>query len=177
MALTNESVAGGVTGNKAVATPKYILDGYQVEIAVPEAFTGGTASTRGAFGTRPTGTIFTVQGEVKVIVYGVCTTTLAGATSTISLGLAGNTALILPLPAADAATVAAGEVWLDTSVAEVGGFVATSLPAATYITNSQNIIETVGVANITAGNIYYVCLWIPISPNGMVKAVSPGRVN
>ena len=177
MALTSNFEAGGVTGNKKIASPLNILDGYQVEIAVPEAFTGGTASTRGAFATRPTSTIFTVQGEVKVIVYGVCTTTLVGATSTISLGVAGNTALILPLPSADAATVAAGDVWLDTSVAEIGGFVATSLPAATYITNSRNIIETVGTANITAGNIYYVCLWLPISPNGMVKAVSPGRVN
>ena len=117
-----------------------------------------------------------MQGEVKVIVYGVCTATLVGA-ATLSVGVAGNTALILPSPVADAATVAAGDVWLDTSVAEVNAFVATSLPVATYITNSNNIIETTGTANITAGNVYYVCLWIPVSPNGVVKAVVPGRIN
>lgn len=150
-----------------------ILDGYNVEICAPEAFTGGTNGTRGdkdsAAGTA--NPLFVTQGEVKVIVYGVCTTTLVGA-GAISVGVAGNTALILP-SIADATTIAAGDVWVDNSVAEIGGFVATSLPAATYLTNSQTIIEAVITTDVTAGNIYYVCLWIPISANGRVKATRP----
>lgn len=152
-----------------------ILDGYNVEIAVPEAFTGGTANTRGdKDGTNTSFKLFDVTGEVKVIVYGVCTTTLVGA-GTLEVGLAGNTALILA-QVADATTIATGDVYIDATVAEVGGFVATSLPAATYITKDNDILETSGTADITAGNIYYVCLWVPISPNGRVKAVRP-RVN
>ena len=107
-----------------------ILDGYNVEIAVPEAFTGGTNGTRGdkdsVGGTAFP--LFNTVGDVKVIVYGVCTTTLVGA-GAISVGVVGNTGLILP-SIADATTIAAGDVWVDASVGEVGGFVATSLPAA-----------------------------------------------
>ena len=149
-----------------------ILDGYNVEICVPAPFTGGTANTRGdKDGTNTSFPLFIVRGEVKVIVYGVCTTTLVGA-GTLEVGLAGNTALILP-QVADATTIAANDVYVDASVAEVRGFVASSLPVATYITNGNNIVETSGTADITAGNIYYVCLWLPISPNGRVKAVAP----
>lgn len=152
-----------------------ILDGYNVEIAVPAPFTGGTASTRGAFATAPTTTLFTVAGEVKVIVYGVVSATVVGA-GTLAVGLTGNTGLILP-SVADISTALVGQVYIDATPTEVRGFAATALPAATYITNGSNIIETSGSANITAGNIYYVCLWIPLSPNGRVKAVAPGRVN
>lgn len=177
MALTNEAVAGNVTDNKTIATtiPKNILDGYNVEIATPAPFTGGTAGTRGAFATAPTTTLFTVQGEVKVIVYGVVPTALVGA-ATIAVGLTGNTALILP-SVADTSTAVSNSVYVDATPTEVRGFAASALPVATYITNSNNIIETVGTANITSGVIYYVCLWIPISPNGLVKAVNPSRVN
>lgn len=149
-----------------------ILDGYSVAISAPTAFTGGTSNTRGdKDGTFTSFPLFFVNGEVKVIVYGVCTTTLVGA-GTIEVGLTGNTALVLP-QVSDATTIAAGDVWVDSSVGEVGGFVATSLPAATYITNGLDIIETSGTADITAGNIYYVCLWLPISPNGKVRAAWP----
>lgn len=154
---------------------KNILDGYNVTISVPPAFTGSTGNTRGdKDGTNTSFPLFYVHGEVKVIVYGVCTTTLVGA-GTLEVGLAGNTALILP-QVADATTIAAGDVYVDASVAEVGGFVATVLPAATYITNGSNIVETSGTADITAGNIYYVCLWIPISDDGDVVTPYP-RVN
>lgn len=153
----------------AVTNPVNILDGYNVEIAMPEPFTGGTASTRGAFATLPTFTLFNVTGDVKVIVYGVVSTTVVGA-ATLAVGLTGNTALILP-SVADISTALVGQVYIDATPTEVRGFAATALPGATYITNSSNIIETSGTANITAGNIYYVCLWTPITPDGKVKAV------
>ncbi len=148
-----------------------ILDGYYTEICVPAAFTGGT-SERGDKDTIGAAfPLFVTQGEVKVIVYGVCTTTLVGA-GTIEVGVAGNTALILP-QVADATTIAAGDVYLDSTVAEVGGFVATSLPAATYLVNGQTILEKIATADVTAGNIYYVCLWLPVSANGRVRATRP----
>lgn len=149
-----------------------ILDGYNVEICVPAPFTGGTANTRGdKDGTNTSFPLFYTQGEVKVIVYGVCTTTLVGA-GTLEVGVAGNTALVLA-QVADATTIAAGDVYVDASVAEVGGFVATALPAATHLTNGRTIVETSGTADITAGNIYYVCMWLPISKNGNVRASVP----
>lgn len=151
-----------------------ILDGYNVAIAGPSAFTGGTGERGDKDTIGAAYPIFQTRGEVKVIVYGVCTTTLVGA-GTIEVGVAGNTALILP-QVADATTIAAGDVWVDSSVGEVGGFVATSLPAATYLANSQTVIEKVATADVTAGQIYYVCLWLPISPDANVKALR-ARVN
>jgi hypothetical protein len=147
-----------------------ILDGYNVAVSNPPAFTGGTNGTRGdkdaAGGTAHP--LFVTRGDVKVIVYGVCTTTLVGA-GTIEVGVAGNTALILA-QVADATTIAAGDVYVDASVAEVGGFVATALPAATFLVGSQTIVEKVGTADVTAGAMYYVCLWIPITPGATVEA-------
>lgn len=148
-----------------------ILDGYYTEICVPGPFTGGTGERGDKDTIGAAFPVFVTQGEVKVIIYGVCTTTLVGA-GTIELGIAGNTALLLP-QVADATTIAANDVWVDSSVAEVGGFVATALPAATFLTNGQTILEKVGTTDVTAGNIYYVCLWTPISSNGRVRATRP----
>lgn len=145
------------------------LDGYKVEKAVPSAFTGGTGNTRGdKDGTQASYTLFNVTGDVIVRLFGVCTTTLVGA-GTLEVGVTGNTALLLP-QVADATTIAAGDVWVDNSVGEVGGVLLSTVPAATVITNGLDILEKSGTADITAGNIYYVCMWKPLSSDGKVTA-------
>ena len=149
-----------------------ILDDYRTEVCAPEDYAGGTTGARGDNdGALDPYKLFIVTGEVKVIVYGVCTTSLAGASATLEVGITGNTALILPQ--ITATTIIANDVWVDNSVAEVGGFVATALPVATHITNGNDIIETVATADVTSGRMYYVCLWIPISKDGNVKATKP----
>lgn len=173
--LTNEAVAGNVTGN-TVGSKVNILDGYNVAITVPAPFTGGTNGTRGdkdaAGGTAFP--LFTTRGEVKVICYGVSTVTPVGAGS-IEVGVSNSTAIIIP-QIADATGLTAGKTYVGTA-AKAGGFTAADLPAAVYLTNGQTILEKVATADVTAGNIYYVCLWIPISADATVKAVAPSRVN
>lgn len=145
------------------------LDAYRVEKVVPSAFTGGTGNTRGdKDGTQASFTLFNVTGDVIVRLYGVCTTTLVGA-GTLEVGVTGNTALLLP-QVADATTIAAGDVWVDSSPAEVGGVLLSAVPAATVLTNGLDILEKCGTADITAGNIYYVCMWKPLSSDGKVTA-------
>lgn len=152
--------------------PYASLDSYESEICVPPPFTGATSNTRGdKDGTLTSFPLFYVTGEVRVIVYGVCTTTLVGA-GTLEVGLTGNTALVLP-QVADATTIAANDVWVDSSVGEVRGFVSTSLPSAIHITNGNDILETSGTTDITAGNIYYVCFWRPMRKGSKVVAVFP----
>lgn len=145
-----------------------ILDGYNYVKVTPGAFAGGTNGARGdkdaAGGTAFP--LFFTTGTVKVIVWGECTKTLVGA-GTLEVGITGNTALILP-QVADATTIAANDTWVDATVAEVGGFVATALPAATYLWGGKTIQETAGTADITAGGLNYTCLWIPVSPDGNV---------
>jgi hypothetical protein len=149
-----------------------ILDGYNVIESFPPPFTGATGNTRGdKDGTMASTKIFDVFGDVKVIVIGRCKTTLAGAGS-IEVGITGNTALVIA-QCADATTIAAGDLYVDTSVAEAGGFVATALPAATYIFNGNDIYEKVAGTDVSAGQMSYVCLWTPITEGSKVVPSYP----
>lgn len=145
----------------------FTMDSYNVVKAEPGAFIGGTAQARGDQdgASNPT-TLYTVTGDVVVRVFGVCTTDLAGATATLEVGVAGNTAsLIAQTTATD---IDAGELWHDAS--PDSGVEAVSVAPAFFIANGADIIETVGTANITSGALYYICLWRPVSPNGNVVA-------
>ena len=149
-----------------------ILDGYNVAISYPPPFTGATANTRGDVnGALDPMDIFIVRGEVKAIVYGVCTTSLEGATAVISLGVQGNTSLFIA--GTTSTDLVAGDVWFDTTPTEVKGITETNISSnvVRYLTNSSNIVENYATADTTAGNIYYVCLWLPISKDGKVEAV------
>lgn len=150
-------------------TPFNALDTYEIEVCSPGAFTGGSANTRGDHdGTNDPTTLFNVTGDVAVRLYAVCTTTLVGA-ATIEVGLTGNTALLLA-QVADATNIAAQDIWIDNSPAEVRGVALSSVPGPFLIVNGQDIIETIGTANITAGALYYVCMWRPITPGSSVKS-------
>ena len=172
MSLSVDAPAGGVTGNKSLAPPVYILDGYQTTICYPPPFTGGTTNTRGNInGTLDPMTLFVVTGEVKAIVYGVCTVALAGATAQISIGIDTSTSLFIS--GTLSTDLVAGEVWIDNSPTEVVGVTSAQIAVLErYITNGNNIVENYAAANTTSGDIYYVCLWIPISNNGNVRATS-----
>lgn len=142
------------------------LDSFNSAKCAPTAFAGGTTNARGDDGgTNDPYTLFTVTGDVLVRIFGVCTTLLAGATATLEVGVAGNTAaLIAQTTATD---IDADEIWNDTSPA-VGVDTLANITGPHVIVNGLDIIETVGTADITAGNIYYICLWRPLSPDGNV---------
>lgn len=146
------------------------LDSFNVAEATPSAFAGGTTNARGDHdGTGDGKVMFTVTGVVLVRVFGLCTTDLAGATATIELGVAGNTAaLIAQTTATD---IDDGDIWKDTSP-EVGVDTLANLPGPFLVADGADIIETVGTANITSGNIKYYCLWRPISADGNVVGIS-----
>ena len=137
------------------------LDSYNVAISRPPAFTGGTANTRGDDGgTDDPHTVFTVTGDVFVRMWGVCTVSLVGATATVSVGVAGNTAGLIALETAT--EIDADGLYV--SATQVVGVVAvSSIPGPFVIGNGLDIIETTATADITAGNIYYICLWRPVS--------------
>lgn len=150
--------------------PHFALDSFNVEKAAPTAFAGGTTNARGDNdGTSDPLTLFTVTGEVLVRIFGVCTTLLASAGGgTLEVGVTGNTAaLIAQTTATD---IDANEIWNDASPA-VGTDTLANLTGPHIIVNGLDIIETVGTADITAGQIHYICLWRPLSPDGNVVAV------
>lgn len=128
-------------------------------------FDGGTTDAIGDHdGTGDPFTVFTVTGDVQVMVAAVCKTTLVGA-ATLELGVAGATAALLA-QIADATDLVVNMGWLDAtpSLAEA------RTPQIHTIGGGLDIIGTVGTANITAGVIDFYCFWRPLSSDGLVEA-------
>ena len=145
------------------------IDSFAVARVAPTAFAGGTTNARGDDGgTNDPFTLFTVTGDVLVRIYGVCTTLLAGTSATLEVGITGNTALLLPQ--STATDIDANDIWFDATPTEVGGVALASITGPFVIVNGLDIIETVATADITSGNIYYICLWRPLSRDGSVVA-------
>jgi len=154
---------------------KTSLDSFNVLKCDPGAFAGGTSNARGdKDGTKAVMPLFKVTGDVLVRIFGVCKLTLVGA-GTIEVGVAGNTAGLIA-QIANATDLATGEIWNDATPTEVkvgllsgilGPYIVTNAGGATFTT----IDEKVGSADITAGGLYYICLWRPLSPDGKVEAL------
>ena len=128
-------------------------------------FAGGTTNDPGDHdGTGDPATLFTVTGVVAMKLFALCTVDLVGATATIEVGTAkGTPALIAQTTATN---LTANELWHDTTP---DASVELSSVAAEKIV-AQNVIQTVGTANITAGSLTYVCLWRPLTANATVVA-------
>ena len=127
-------------------------------------FAGGTTNDPGDYdGTGNPATLFVVKGTVRMRILAKCITNLAGASATIAVGTAlSATGLITTTTATD---IDANEIWHDaTPDASVE---ATSVLAEKIV--SQNVIQTVATANITAGKIIYTCIWYPLTENAEVK--------
>jgi len=135
----------------------------------PGTFAGGTTDERGDDGgAKDGGAIFTVTGEVLVRIFGVCTTTLVGAAS-IEVGVAGNTAALIA-QIADATDLITSEIWHDATPTTLGVDLLATVTGPYLVVNGLGIIETIGTTNITAGELHYICMWSPLSPDGDVVA-------
>ena len=113
-------------------------------------------------------TIFTVTGDVYVQIFGLCQVTLtSGGVPTIELGIAGNTAAIIAQTAG--LDLDQYETWQDAAPEANPGPV--PLDARGFvIANGANVILTIGAADLTAGDVDFVCRWWPITTNGNVVA-------
>jgi len=143
------------------------LDNFYMVKASPAAFAGGTTNARGDVdGTSDPKTLFTVTGDVLLGVYGVCTVDLVSAGGgSVSVGLTGNTALLIP--STTATTIDANELWMDATPA-----IGKVIDSLTYyvVGNGVDVVEDSITADITAGQIYYICLWRPLSVGSTVVA-------
>ena len=144
------------------------VDDFHIAVVKPTAFDGATLNARGNDGgTSDPFTLFNVTGDVLVRIFGVCTASLTGATATISVGVEGNTAGLIALETAT--EIDANGIYL--SATQVSGVVLlATVPGPFVIVNGLDIIETVATADIETGNVYYICLWRPMSDTGFVEA-------
>ena len=121
--------------------------------------------TQGAF------TIFTVTGDVLLQVFGICDVApTSGGTSTIELGVSGDTAGFIA-QITDATDLIANEVWLDATPTLTKEILdPAAIPRTWIVANGQDVILTIGGADTTAGDIDFYALWRPLSGDGEVVA-------
>ena len=151
------------------------LDAFNILKCDPGAFAGGTTDARGdKDGTKAVMPLFKVTGTVLVRIFGVVKLTIVGA-GTIEVGVAGNTASLLAQDAV-ATDLATGEIWTDATPTTLGvdllsdvlgPYIVTDAGAAAGIT----IDEKVATADLTAGGLFYILLWRPLSPDGNVESL------
>lgn len=162
LADTVKKVLQGV--NDAVDNPL----AWTVTKKVSSAFDGGTADAHGdESGTGNPYTLFNVTGDVALKgVVGIINTSLTGASATLEVGLAGNTAKLIAQ--ATGTDLDDGDVWTDAGseaaidkLADGGLF---------FINDGGDIIETVATADVTAGQIDYYAIWAPLEIGASVKA-------
>ena len=119
------------------------------------------AGTTGKLATG-TFTIATVTGVVEVTCIALCTTDVTSTTGTLAVGTAiSPTALIAQTTAT---AIDANELWHDATPDA-------SVELSTVLTKkivSQNIIYTVGTADITGGVVKFLISWVPLSSDGNV---------
>jgi hypothetical protein len=131
-------------------------------------FAGGTTNAIGDHdGTGDPFTIFEVTGQVVMKCFAVVVTDLVGA-ATLEVGVAGNTAALIP-QVADASGMDVDEIWHD---ATVDAKVELSSVLTEKLVSNKDVIGTVGTANITAGVLRVFALWYPLSADGDVVAAA-----
>jgi len=129
-------------------------------------FAGGTANNLGDYdGTGNPATLFTITGSVLLRLLAICTTSLAGTSATVEVGTALSTAGLIALTTATEIDI--NEIWHDATTPD------SSIELSSVLTEkivSQDVIQTVKTANITAGVIKYIALYYPLSSDGSVVA-------
>ena len=121
-----------------------------------------------AFGTSKT--LFTVTGDVLCRVgasVDVAVTSTSG-TTTLEVGVAGNTAALCVQDAVDNTAFAVGDSWSLVTAADANG--AQLADEWLLVGNGADIILTASVDDITAGEIDFYCQYIPLTSGSSVVA-------
>lgn len=166
---------GKITNMDSSEVSKTSLDAFNILKCDPGSFAGGTTGARGdKDGAKAVMPLFKVTGDVLVRIFGVCKLTLVGAGS-IEVGVAGNTASLIA-QIADATNLVTGEIWADSTPTTpnvdllsdvLGPYIVSQAGAASPVTIDEKVAGT----DITAGGLYYILLWRPISPNSSVESM------
>jgi hypothetical protein len=123
-----------------------------------------TITFDGASGSGATGTVtvFTVTGRVLLDALSIyCTTSLAGASAAMTLGVTGNTSVLLG--STTATNLTAGKLWSNaTPPTGYGTAFGGNVVAA-------NLIITISTAAITGGVVVVDALYRPLSSPGLLS--------
>ena len=125
------------------------------------AFTGGAG-----LGQVGTVDVFTVTGGVIALVIGVCTENLvSGGGGDVEVGTAALTTAFIANTTAT--LINNGEIWVDAAPAQIECW---TTGFGCMIAGGDDIILTVGTADVTDGTIVLTCFWTPLTADGYVVA-------
>jgi hypothetical protein len=169
--MYKDRIADAVVERMKLVSPQQDTNVLTWRIAkkVGSAYTGGTANTHGDYdGTGMPYSLFTITGDVVIRgIWGVINTDLAGATATIEVGVAGNTAGLI----AQETCTDLDDGGIYASATNAVGVAAVPFSGAMVAVNDgADIIETLGTANVTAGQIDWYCIWAPVEENATLVA-------
>ncbi|KKT30492.1 MAG: hypothetical protein UW18_C0015G0003 [Microgenomates group bacterium GW2011_GWF1_44_10] len=124
-----------------------------------------TTNGNGDFnGTGNPETLFNVTGTVLIRILAKCTTGLTSSSGTLEVGTALSTAGLIAQTTASA--IDTNEIWHDAT--PDSSVEATTVLAQKIV--SQDVIQTVATADISAGVIRYTAIWYPLSADAEVTA-------
>ena len=136
---------------------------WQIAYCDATAFAGGTTNARGDdAGTKDPMALFKVRGVVECQVFGVCGTTITGATAGYAVGVTGATGLFVAM--GSAGLIDAGHI-------VHGAFTQTGLNATapTKVVRDCSIMEWINTDNVKTGYLDFICRWRPLKPGSNVE--------
>lgn len=161
-----------ITYSPTVAKDAYRLQNYFSVTADMSSATWNTAASH---------EIATVTGMVRMIIIPECTETLTDAAdgASIQLGYEGSTtALIGSTGAAGAGgnTLSAGEIWIDTSPADVFALTSNARALDFIIAGGLDVGYEITGAALTEGTIVFHVFWEALNSTGVVAAGAGGSL-
>jgi hypothetical protein len=114
--------------------------------------------------------IFTVTGAVFARVWGHVTTAVVstGDNGTLTVGIANNTAKLVPSYTAGSGTIVANDILGNAGTTAVPGDDIEGAGTWVFIGGGEDINVTVATNNMTSGVIDWYCEWYPINATGRV---------
>lgn len=114
--------------------------------------------------------IFNVTGVNLAKVWGVCTSGLAGANSSISVGFSGSGATANLIAVTLATDVDTNEIWRSNTPDNSSlAFTLSNVPQV-IIADGLDIVGSIAETDVSAGVIDFYCLYVPISNDAVITA-------
>ena len=166
---TDAAAAGAVSTTESLMAylKQLVTDAIDKAARIPDVVVKSTGDLT-SFGTEEN--LFTVTGDILCKVgasVDVAVTSTSG-TTTLEVGVAGNTAALCVQDAVDNTAFDVGDSWSLITAADTNG--AQMADEWLLVGNGATIILTGSVDDITAGDIDFYCQYIPLSSNGAVAA-------
>lgn len=144
-------------------------------------FTVTADMTSATWNTAASHEIATVTGMVRMIIVPECTSTLTDAADGASIQLgheSSTTALIGSTGAAGAGgnTLSTGEIWIDTSPADVFALTSNARALDFIIAGGLDVGYEITGAALTGGTLVFHVFWEPINATGNVAAGAGGAL-